>query len=372
VTIQDNCGGIDLEYARTEAFNFGHSEGHTPENLGVYGVGLKRAVFKIGRRFTIESKTMQGGFVCSVDVDDWLAKDGLLEDWRFPLKETGPAPFASAAGTKIEITNLNDEVVHRINDPTFASELCRRIGRTFVFFLNQHVRIRVGGSDIPPFDIPIGKPKQGSATYERIDERGVTVRLFVTLARPNAAGRYEPDAAGWYVVCNGRCVLTADKSDTSGWGVTAMPPFHPQYNPFLGFVFFDSEDPYKLPWTTTKHSLNRESTIYQLVKGRMTTSAQPVLAFIRRKYKLDSDGISAEAEASKDVASATFKDLSVRQSVFRASVVKAKPKTTVKIQYDAEITDVDKIRKHLGRSALAAWAIGKHTFDYFMKQEGLK
>jgi hypothetical protein len=151
-----------------------------------------------------------------------------------------------------------------------------------------------------------------------------------------------------------------------------MPPFAPQFNSFLGFVFFESNDPSKLPWTTTKHDLNRESAIYLRVKNRMAAAAQPVLAFCRKKYSADSEGTPAEREISKDVATVTLGDLSTRQSVFSAPVGKALPKTTVRVQYDAEKTDLEKIKKHLGKSALAAWAIGRHTFDYYMKQEGLR
>src|SRR5437867_1881039 len=46
-TISDNCGGIDLKEALTEVFNFGHPIGWETEFLGVYGIGLKRALFKL-------------------------------------------------------------------------------------------------------------------------------------------------------------------------------------------------------------------------------------------------------------------------------------------------------------------------------------
>src|SRR5579872_1345216 len=49
--IKDNCGGIDLEDAVNEVFNFGHPLGYTSESLGVYGIGLKRALFKLGDHF---------------------------------------------------------------------------------------------------------------------------------------------------------------------------------------------------------------------------------------------------------------------------------------------------------------------------------
>ena len=46
--ISDNCGGIDYQYALDDVFNFGHSTERSNEYLGVYGVGMKRALFKMG------------------------------------------------------------------------------------------------------------------------------------------------------------------------------------------------------------------------------------------------------------------------------------------------------------------------------------
>lgn len=47
--ISDNCGGIDYQYALDDVFNFGHSTTRSNEYLGVYGVGMKRALFKMGK-----------------------------------------------------------------------------------------------------------------------------------------------------------------------------------------------------------------------------------------------------------------------------------------------------------------------------------
>ncbi len=45
--ISDNCGGIDYEDALEDVFNFGHSTKRSAEYLGVYGIGMKRALFKM-------------------------------------------------------------------------------------------------------------------------------------------------------------------------------------------------------------------------------------------------------------------------------------------------------------------------------------
>ena len=57
--IKDNCGGISLETARFYAFRFGRPKGMeaTPHSVGQFGVGMKRALFKLGSRFRVVSST---------------------------------------------------------------------------------------------------------------------------------------------------------------------------------------------------------------------------------------------------------------------------------------------------------------------------
>src|SRR6267142_1326072 len=60
--IKDTCGGIPREHAMKDVFNFGHHPGAMAGVLGVYGVGLKRAIFKLGDIFEMKSRTVEDGF----------------------------------------------------------------------------------------------------------------------------------------------------------------------------------------------------------------------------------------------------------------------------------------------------------------------
>lgn len=375
VVIGDNCGGIDYDYALKEAFNFGHSPHYKPGYLGVYGIGLKRALFKIGNRFHITSKTTKTGFACDLEVDKWLLKEDTLEDWKIPLNRIEAAKSQTSAGTFIKITDLHDEVKLRVKDPTFENAVRNSIMKTYPFFLNKYVSVKISDHRIEPFEIPVGKLKKGEASFEKFEKDGVLVRIFVTVARPEQDGRYRAEYAGWYIVCNGRVVLPADKSATTGWGLDPfLPQFVPKYRSFLGFVFFEAKDPLGLPWTTTKRELNKESKIYQHVKNRMAIAARPVISFLNRKYPSDVDEQPIEREISKGVAPASLGDLISRTStVFTPPpVVKVPVKSTKRIQYDAENVDLEKIRKHLRKPYMSLSDIGRYTFDYFLRQEGLK
>ncbi len=371
VTIKDTCGGIEYDYALQEAFNFGHSANKNDGHLGVYGIGLKRALFKLGDHFEIKSQTLQDGFSCVLDVKDWLKEDSKLEDWKIPLEKTCGAD-AATAGTSITVTNLHREVRARLGDGTLATRLAREIAVTYAFFLEKYVNVRVNGDLITPYEIPLAASKTGKAHYEELNpEAGVKVRIYASVAAPDERGQWVLDRAGWYVACNGRIVLHADQTHRSGWGIEPLPKFHPKFRQFIGIVFFEADDPHKLPWTTTKRGLNQESAVYLQIRGKMASAATPVLNYLTGLYSSPptedepTDKNFAQSVARVSIAEATQKT----RTDFTPP--KRNPKTTTRVQYDAEKEDLDLVRKHLRRN-LTAGAIGQRTFDYFLEQEGLK
>jgi hypothetical protein len=372
VQIKDNCGGIDLEYARTEAFNFGHSPEWESGYLGVYGVGLKRALFKIGDEFEIQSKTIKNGFASHLTVSHWLQQDQSFEDWRIPLEPQPKADNQKDAGTNILISKLHDEVKMRLEAGSIDTSLYRSISDTYRFFINKYVRIRLNDADVEPSRIPLGKPADGTVSYDEYEQDDVRVKIFATVAEKDETGHYDQDFAGWYIVCNGRVVLTADKSQISGWGMDSMPTFQPKHRSFIGVVFFESENPLHLPWTTTKRDLNRESAVYLRARNKMLTAARPVIKFINSQYPSDQDMEPVEREIAQAVTGTSFGNLVAKTgTTFNAAAPKRKVKTTQSVQYHAEIRDLEKVRSHLRRPRMGVGEIGKYTFKYFLEKEGL-
>jgi Histidine kinase-, DNA gyrase B-, and HSP90-like ATPase len=371
--IADNCGGIDYDYALKDVFNFGHSTKRTKEYFGVYGVGMKRALFKMGDRFRIDSKTLDNGFSCDLDVPQWMANDSTMEDWTIPLTPSRPATAANRAGTTITVSRLKENVSELLASRRFEEDLSKAIGRVYAFIVEKHVRISVNGVDVKAFSVPVAQPQKGNTSYEEFKHDGVLVRILATLASPSDEGPRKENS-GWYVACNGRLVLIADTSDTTGWGIPPMPIWVPKFTSFIGFVFFESKDALSLPWTTTKRGVNRESTVYRKAISRMAVLARPILSFCNRKYGPDTDQTPIEREIAKQMRPTTIAQLVHKTgSAFQVDTPKrATAKTTVRVQYDADITDVDKIKKHLRKPRLRASKIGEYTFDYFLRQEGLK
>jgi DNA topoisomerase VI subunit B len=69
--IADNCGGISVDIARNYAFRFGRPKEFKPSkhSIGQFGIGMKRALFKIGKEFVVDSSTASSRFVLTVNVE---------------------------------------------------------------------------------------------------------------------------------------------------------------------------------------------------------------------------------------------------------------------------------------------------------------
>ena len=372
--IEDNCGGIDLDRARNEVFNFGYSvdhDGSGQHQLGVYGIGLKRALFKIGRKFSIKSKTTKNGFETVVDLDEWTARDSSLKDWTFELTTRSAAARASEAGTHISICQLRDEVRTALSDPTFTGRLIKTIAQVYALFLGRHVQISVNNVHVDPETIPLGHSDEITPAKSTFHYGSVAVHLFASIAARDANHSWKQEHAGWYVGCNGRLVVTADRTELTGWGIGALPAFHSKYRGFVGLALFQSQDPLLLPWRTSKRGLNQESLVYQKARTQMNASARPILSFLDKMYPSDLSEHPRERVIASNSEALDVRTLT--NGTDNTFVVKPRRRTpdakTVRVQYDAHRGDIEAIKKQLRLPDFSASQVGKYTFEAYLKNE---
>jgi hypothetical protein len=376
--IRDNCGGIAFADAEKEVFNFGHSHalhGKAKQHqLGLYGVGLKRAIFKIGKQFHIISKTKDDGFETEVDLDEWITKDDSLQDWTFPLRKLPGARRFAEAGTTIKIQGIREEVRTAIHDPAFDSRLHDTVASAYALFLHRYIKVSIRGQDVPPLPIPVGESGELKPAIKTFSDDGVQICLIGSIAKRDTQGRWTAEQAGWYVACNGRLVVAADKTQQTGWGTGALPEFHSKYRGFVGLALFQSDDAFSLPWKTTKSGLNLESLVYQRVRTQMNALTRPILSFLDRMYPSEPSEEPVARRAAGGVAGVDVRQLTTRENsgfLFKPEV-KTRLKTTLRVQFDAEKSDIEKIKKHLRRPDLTAGAVGKHVFEQYLIREKLQ
>jgi hypothetical protein len=358
--ISDTCGGISVHEAKNEVFLFGKpSPDPKHTGLGVYGIGMKRAMFKIGEFINVESSTTEDSFSMSVDASKWRA----TKDWTFEFDKIGNRGTA-VGKTTLEVKSLHDSSKTYFAMASFITQLKQRVAVTYALFIQAGLEIRVNNEKIEP-NLPEFaesknlRPARAESKYSGVD---ILVMAGVT-------PREDHTPRGWYIFCNGRLVLDADKTDQTGWGVEQSPIHHPKYNHFLGMVHFRSKDVRKLPWTTTKEGVELESPIYQRALKEMRSQARPVLDYLNKMYQ----ETVLESEAEREVfdsGKATKPTTSAGRtnSVFTATIKPKADSEIVSIQYKRPKKEVEKIKKAIGKPNMSNVSVGEYTFEHFLKR----
>jgi len=369
VSITDNCGGISPRLAAEEAFRFGRDPGRRSTSLGVYGVGMKRALFKIGNHFSIESRTLDGGFKADVDLVDWAKRDETPQDWEIDLELTDAATSAEHCGTTITIGELHPDIITVLEDDRLEGKLRRMISTTYTLFLGKYVVLKLNGKVVEPYLVPFGASDDVHIASESFEHDGVQIRLYAGLAaRETDRADWKGERAGWYVFCNGRAVLVANKDEITGWSED-LPQWQPKYRGFLGMALLYSDDPLLLPWTTSKRGLNKESQVYVITRNRMHGVARPVISFLNRMYKGEPVESEPERKLTGRMSKLDIRDLKdVPNGEFRAEP-RDRKRTSQRVCYEAPIRDIERIRKRLRKPNMPYSQIGLHTFKYFLKKE---
>ncbi len=365
--IADNCGGIPLEVARKYAFKFGRAKGfvRTSHSVGQFGVGMKRALFKMGHRFNVSSVDSQHKFRVEVDVAKWSADEF---NWDFDIKGLTEGSFdVDQTGTRIEIDDLDASVAE-----TFAQHAFVRSLRQDIRVAQQHpmrlgLNITLNGEAIIPTEWQLQQSDNIEPSYRRFEddvggEALLITRLYAGIGESSRAH------AGWYVFCNGRCILEADQDPITGWDESdagvEIPKYHGQFARFRGYAFLDSDDSSILPWNTTKTGLDLEADAYRRLRGRLIEATRPVINFLNN---LDAEKDFEEADkilsqAVRKSSAVALETLTHRPTFVYTQPPRRRGPTLTKIAYRKPQAEADKLKEVF--EAQSNRELGEEAFDY--------
>lgn len=372
--VTDNCGGISLDDAVNYAFTFGRRENDAPEDysIGIYGIGMKRAVFKMGNLVDIFS-TFGGGakkakseepFVVSINVEDWLKSP----EWDFELNS---AEALQEPGVSIKVSALHDNIQAEFDNPTFGPRLRRMLSRDYCRFIQRGLTIRVNDKKVKPFDFSVLSGGQVVPYHAEFMLKNVKVEIIAGMAArpsdradPDEEGDKE-DRSGWYVLCNDRMVVAADKTDLTGWGYGGRNRWHPQYRGFIGIILFSAKEANHLPLTTTKRSIDKDHDVYRLALARMVELTRLWTEYTnKRKAALDEAKV-AEARAQPVAA---FEAPTSKAMKFPQLTPVTQRTTDVTIQFSKPLKQVKDLALKLGDLAMSAREVGARAFDYAYRE----
>lgn len=378
--ISDNCGGFSVDTARNYAFRIGRPTGAptVTHSVGQFGVGMKRALFKLGTAFKVESTTENSHFIVPVNVDEWVNEQ---DPWTFKfteVEENVKKYSKEKQGTTISVKPLREDVSREFSLGNFMQQLKMEIQSHLQIPISRGLSVTLNGIHLLAKPLMVYSdariaPAYLENSYPKGEKNPVRVRMYCGIGQSKDVA-----LAGWHVYCNGRLILEGDKSSVTGWGEkgeTNVPAYHPQYNYFRGFVFFDSDDSGKLPWNTTKTGINADSAIYRSVLQDMVGIMQPVLGFLRslatEKSETES-GVLSPLEKIIESSPQIPIERSLTRKCFETPVVpKIRIATGPPVQvisgYSKPLDQAKKVRAKLGARS---WrSVGEKTFDYFYKAE---
>lgn len=370
--LSDNCGGIPLDIARKYAFRFGRAAGfdETDNSVGQFGVGMKRALFKLGRHFSVSSHTVDASFDIVVDVDAWVADDF---SWDFDLTNLNKSPRPiEETGTTLRAWDLEDGVADLFARDTFTNALKNEIRVRQQDAMRRGLRFNVNDEAIIPLEwalLSAGDALSPSFVRHSEDIGGsspLITRIYAGIGSSSSA------LAGWYIFCNGRCILEADQSDVTGWSEAAediaIPKYHGQFARFRGYAFLDSKDASLLPWNTTKTGIDLETVAYRKLKPRLIAATRPVIDFLNA---LDAEKEFDEkdrvlTEVIRQSTSVSLERLPER-TVFKATPPREKGPPLTRISYQRPKAEMEALAEVFGVSK--AKEVGELSFDYTYSEQ---
>jgi len=324
-TIEDNCGGIPIETAENYAFRFGRPKdmARTEWSIGQFGIGMKRALFKLGNNFKVTSYTTNDAFEMGQDINQW--KDN--EKWEFEFdKATFDTIEEKNTGTIIEVTELRKEIVDSFSDANFIKTLKSEIELENLYNIQRGIEVHFNGVKLKTNQLNVKISDEFSLAEWRKEFKDENENDIIKIRLEVGIGEPDSKMGGWYIFCNGRLIIAHDQTDLTGWG-DGVAHFHGQYNRFRGFAYFEAIDSSKLPWDTTKTRMNRDSEIFKAVRAKMIEMMKPFRTFANKLKQENESDFEGEKVLHQKLEEAKTVNLSLEKSEYVAS------RTTKKFEY---------------------------------------
>jgi len=388
----DNCGGIPRDIARGSAFRLGRPDierDSTLPTIGMYGIGMKRAIFKLGRDAKIHSQPADGAFLVHYD-NAWMDENN--ETWDLPIDWAAPAR-PDGVGTTITVKDLLPAIKEELSkDSSFLDELRDSISTYYGYIISKGFSVELNGKPVVPrvlslFAMTDFSEEEGMAPYYlkgEIDDVRYTVA--VGFRRPLAteteieaeqnASRTSDDA-GVTIICNDRVVMLNDKSRLTGWGDNNVPKYHNQFIAIGGMISFTSNNASKLPLTTTKRGVDAATDVYLTARNYAMEGLKGATSFTN-KWKGLEEQTEKFFQGAKPMTISTFERTITTKlrDVRETSAKRFSPKLPMpsaekplrRISFTRPVTEIGEVSEYLfDDEERTAADIGNECFAYVLK-----
>lgn len=364
--IEDNCGGIDIETAQKYAFKFGRpsnrkesSEGYF---TGIFGIGMKRALFKLGNKFRVISSTSSESFDLKVDVSQWVKE----EEWNFHFDKAEAGMQNDETGTKIIVEDLNPDIISKFESELFINSLIDYVQKYRTVEAESGLSIEINNILIDYRKEKLLESKEIQPYNYKIEDPHGIITIIAGITEKG-----EPSKAGWYIYCNGRVVLYADKTGLTGWG-DGTRIYHNSLAEFRGYVYFESKNLLDLPWNTTKTGVDTSNRLYVLARQKMIEAMSQIFKTIdemKRKHDVNDlrelDFIKQAGE--KELTYSSIAKINKNKDFCILIPKEIIPMTN--ISFSKPTVEVEKVKESM--DVKTNKAVGEKLFEYYCEMEEL-
>ncbi|EOV8178404.1 ATP-binding protein [Raoultella planticola] len=288
VRIIDNCLGIDEETLTNTALYTAANSNHS-YGIGYYGLGLKRALLKMGSIFSLAVDNGLSIFKCHFSSENIGGnKDKKIYANEYPSRNRLKSLFS--------VSRLKDEIKNDLHNSSWFENAVRGFSHRYSIYLSKGFEIII--HNVTTHSIEKIKGTIPTLRYdalllpqrEILNINGVEVTIesgihgdYTFPKESNyslSLNRTLTDQFGIYFVCNDRIIVAASTAKEHGWEAK----WHSEYNGFVCWVRFISKEPNKLPWNTSKTALRVDSSLFLTVRDRLKPIADRYRAEIKNRY----------------------------------------------------------------------------------------
>jgi hypothetical protein len=392
-SIKDNGCGIEEEVARKYAFKLGRPKKYKlpKHSIGRFGIGMKRAFFKLGNDIHVESIAPKSRFSIDIPVKTWKMDE---DEWNFKFTNVEPKETNSPdiTGTTIVIKDLAEDAKDNFKRIQFENDLIDEIAREQVLNISKGLKIIINENPLIPEPITFKyndevKPVYWKHIFKHInietqkpEDLSVEIVAGVDQEKDTGIGPDDEKEGGWNIFCNERLIIDRDTSEITGWtgkGGDGVAKYHQQFWGFRGCVFFDANDSSLLPWNTTKTGIDPESSDYIAVRKKMIEIMKDVfLLFNRQKTEREGGNPQTSQVLNNKINAAVrtpilqiLKDKSKLppKFTFPKDLNAVKEKDLTVIRYKVPSIKFGKVKKRLESPSPSD--AGSKTFDYYYNNE---
>ena len=155
-SISDDCMGIPKSYHKY-AFRMGRPPGsaiEVPGSVGVYEIGMKRAMFKIGRHCNISTRTENEKLNINEQYDIDITSKWMDDENDWDIYVRGPTKTEESPGTTITVKDLHDDIAGLFTEhdgkESFSARLVRTISANYAYIIDKGFKVTINGHPVEP------------------------------------------------------------------------------------------------------------------------------------------------------------------------------------------------------------------------------